>query len=97
MILRMTDYNTKKLVLKVYQIETDEGVLIPAVSDGGEHDITSGYVAGLMYLIFDRYMSCIPDANQKNFKDSTIKLLAEMVKDDAGAGYVDKIYPKDID
>lgn len=93
----MSDYNTKKLVLKVYQIETDEGVLIPAVSDGEEHDITSSYVAGLMYLIFDRYMSCIPDAKQKDFKDSTIKWLAKMVKDDAGAGYVDKIYPKDID
>lgn len=92
----MIDYTTKKLILKIYQLENELGDLTPAIADGEEHDITSTFVAGLMYVIFDRYLSCIPDANQKTFKDSTIKWLAEMVRDDTGAGYVEKIDPKDF-
>jgi hypothetical protein len=90
----MINYTDKKLILKIYQLENELGDLIPALADGEEHDISATFVAGLMYVIFDRYLSCIPDANQKGFKDSTIKWLAEMIKDDAGAGYIEKIDPK---
>jgi hypothetical protein len=92
----MSNY-TKKLILQIYQLENENGDLIPALSDSAEHDITSSFVAGLMYVIYDRYLSCIPDAKQEDFKNSTIKWLAEMIKDDAGSAYVDKINPKDID
>jgi hypothetical protein len=92
----MSNY-TKKLILQIYQLENENGDLIPALSDSAEHDITSSFVAGLMYVIYDRYLSSIPDAKQEEFKTSTIKWLATMVKDDAGSAYVDKINPKDID
>jgi hypothetical protein len=89
----MNKYVSKKLILNIYQLETENGDLIPALSDSGEHDITSTFVAGLMFVIYDRYLSCIPDAKQEEFKNSTIKWLAEMIKDDNGTAYVDKIDP----
>lgn len=92
----MSKYISKKLILNIYQLETENGDLIPALSDSAEHDITSSFVAGLMYVIYDRYLSCIPDANQQDFKNSTIKWLAEMVKDDQGSAYVDKIDPNKL-
>ena len=92
----MSNYISKKLILNIYQLETESGDLIPALSDSEEHDITSSFVAGLMYVIYDRYLSCIPDSKQEEFKNSTIRWLAEMVKDDSGSAYVDKINPKDI-
>jgi hypothetical protein len=90
----MSNYLNKKLILKVYQLETENGDLIPALSDSEDHDITSSFVAGLMYVIYDRYLSCFPDSKQDEFKTSTIKWLAEMVKDDAGSSYIDKINPE---
>lgn len=89
----MSKYVSKKLILNIYQLETENGDLIPALSDSGEHDITSTFVAGLMFVIYDRYLSCIPDAKQEDFKNSTIKWLAEMIKDDNGTAYVEKIDP----
>jgi len=92
----MSNYTSKKLILNIYQLETENGDIIPALSDVEEHEITASFVAGLMYVIFDRYMSCIPDSSQEKFKTTTIKWLAEMVKDDAGAGYVEKIHPNKL-
>jgi hypothetical protein len=92
----MSNYINKKLILQIYQIETENGDLIPALSDSQEHEITPSFVAGLMYVIYDRYLSCIPDSQQQEFKNSTIKWLAEMVKDDAGSAYIDKIIPENF-
>lgn len=93
----MSDYVSKKVILNILQLETEAGDLIPAVKDVEEHDITSSFVAGLLYVVFDRYLSTIPDSEQKAFKDRTIKWFYEMLKDDKGSEYIEMINPKDLD
>lgn len=92
----MNNITNKKLILKIYQLENDIGSILPAVEDIDSHEFTPSWTAGLMYVILDKYLSNIPDSRQQSFKESTIKWLAEMVKDDKGSQYVEKIDKTDI-
>jgi hypothetical protein len=93
----MNRYIDKKLILKIYQLTSEAGDLAPALEDVETHEVTPMWVAGLMYIILDRYLTCIEDSNQKEFKETTIKWLAEMVKDDQGSAYVETIDPNKFD
>jgi hypothetical protein len=62
---------------------------LPAMKDLQSHDIDPMWVAALMYLLYDRYLSCIDDEKQEWFSKSVLNLFGMMRKD--GYNYIDKI------
>lgn len=53
------------------------------------------WVAGVLYLIFDRYLSCVPDGVQIEFQSETLDIFNEMLE--SGAGYVHKVDEEEED
>jgi hypothetical protein len=66
---------------------------IPALRDKKSHEIDSLWVAAVLYMIYDRYISCIPDEHQLAFQKSVLKIFSTMIKD-GGEEYV---YSMDVD
>jgi hypothetical protein len=63
---------------------------IPALLDKKSHEIDVLWVAAVLYMVYDRYLSCIPDQSQIEFQDSVIKVFAKMLKE-GGEEYIYKI------
>jgi hypothetical protein len=66
-----------------------DGMYLPCLSDMKTHDIDPMWVASSMYLLLDRYVSCIPENKQNEFYQETMNAF-EMMKEH-GAGYITKI------
>lgn len=62
---------------------------LPALKDIKEHDIDPAWVAAILYLVYDRYMSCIDDGSQINFSKKTLELFNLMRKD--GYSYIERL------
>lgn len=83
------------LLFNVLRIKNDNGEWMPAIQDITSHDITPLWVAGVSYIIMDRYLSCVDDSKQKDFKEEMLFWLAKMLKDDEATKYIDKMkFPK---
>lgn len=66
---------------------------IPALKDTKSHEITVPWVASVLFMIYDRYISCIPDEHQLAFQNSVLKIFSTMIKE-GGEEYV---YRMDVD
>lgn len=53
---------------------------LPALKDIQSHDINPAWVAGVMYLFFDRYISCISDKDQLDFEQKSLFLFNKMLE-----------------
>jgi hypothetical protein len=47
---------------------------LPFVKDEETHNFNALWVASLMYLIYDKYISCIDDENQNEFSEEVLEL-----------------------
>jgi hypothetical protein len=93
----MSEQRESELLFKVHRIKNKDGEWMPAIEDVTTHDITPLWVAGTVYLIIDRYLSCIDDSKQQDFHQETLFWLARMLKDHEGSGYIHRINKKEIE
>lgn len=63
---------------------------IPALVDKASHDIDPVWVAGVLFMILDRYVSCVSDEQQILFQEQCLAIFDKMVKD-GGEEYVYRI------
>jgi hypothetical protein len=86
------------LLFKIHRIKDKKGNWMPAIQDVTSHDISPVWVAGLAYMIIDRYINCIEESRQNKFYEETLYWLEKMLKDNEGSGYIEKIdKPKSMD
>lgn len=85
----MNDFVESELIFKIHRLKNELGKWNPAIEDVISHDIDPAWVAGLMYLIYDRYLSSVADSKQHQFSKEVFKWLSEMKKD--GDNYIEKI------
>jgi len=62
---------------------------IPAIIDQQSHDIDPLWVSAVIYMILDRYISCVPDNLQIEFQEMTMKFFNEMLE--SGSEFVYRI------
>lgn len=65
-------------ILRVFSKENQEW--IPAIRDHINHEVSPVWVASVLYLIYDRYMSCVPDDQQQEFGDVTQKIFKKILE-----------------
>ena len=87
----MSDSVETELIFKIHRLKNELGEWNPAIEDVLSHDIDPAWVGGLMYLIFDRYLSSVEDAKQHEFSKEVFKWLLVMKK--GGEEYIEHIYP----
>lgn len=80
-----------ELILKIHRVLSDRGDWMPAIQDVASHDIDPMWVAGVAYLIIDRYVNSIKESNQIKFYEEVLVWFDKMVKSSTTAQYVDKI------
>ena len=84
--------DTAETIIKIGKILDEKtGYWNPFLQDVSEHEIDPLWVAAVLFLIQDRYISCIPDDKQIEFFKETKKILRTM--EEEGAGYVFKLNP----
>lgn len=85
----MSEPVESELIFKIYRLKNEFGEWNPAIQDVESHEIDPSWVAGMMYLIFDRYLSSVRDSNQHEFSKEVFRWLSVMKKD--GDEYVERI------
>lgn len=80
-----------ELILKIHRVLSDRGDWMPAIQDVASHDIDPMWVAGVAYLIIDRYVNSIEESKQNKFYDDVMVWLDRMLKSNNTTQYVDKI------
>jgi hypothetical protein len=80
-----------ELILKIHRVLSDNGDWMPAIQDVASHDIDPMWVAGVAYLIIDRYVNSIEESKQNKFYDDVMVWLDRMLKSNNTTQYVDKI------
>jgi hypothetical protein len=63
---------------------------IPALIDKASHDIDPVWVAGVLFMILDRYVSCVSDEQQILFQEHCMTIFEKMAKE-GGEEYVYRI------
>lgn len=81
--------NNQEVLFQVIRIfsEKDQEWL-PAIKDASAHDFDPVWVAALMYLVLDRYVSNIDDEAQQDFVERVYKIF-EVMKEN-GHDYMEK-------
>jgi len=87
----MSDFTETELIFKIHRLKNEFGEWNPAIEDIQSHDIDPAWVGGMMYLIFDRYLSNVEDSKQHEFSKEVFRWLTIMKKD--GEEYIEQIYP----
>jgi hypothetical protein len=78
-------------VLAIHRIFSKKSqTWIPALKDIADHEVSAPWAAAVLYMIYDRYMSCVPDEHQLEFQRNVFKMFDFMVKNN-GADYIYKI------
>jgi hypothetical protein len=85
----MSDFVETELIFKIHRLKNELGEWSPAIEDVQSHEIDPSWVGGLMYLIFDRYLSNVADSEQHEFSKEVFRWLNVMKKD--GDDYVERI------
>jgi hypothetical protein len=82
--------NNQEVLFQVIRIfsEKDQEWL-PAIKDTSAHDFDPVWVAALMYLMLDRYVSNIDDEAQPDFVEKVYKIF-EVMKEN-GQHYMEKL------
>jgi hypothetical protein len=61
----------------------DNETWCPGILDKATHEISPMWVASLLYIILDRYVSCYPDEQQIEFQETCLELFEHMLKEGA--------------
>jgi len=83
--------NNSELILKIHRIENEKGEWMPAIEDVKSHDIDPMWVAGVAFLLIDRYVNAIEESEQNNFYEKVMDWFNKMTKGGSAIGYVEKI------
>jgi len=87
----MSNKNFKsELILSIHRVLDDEGNWMPAIQDIATHDIDPMWVAGVAYLLIDRYVSSIEESEQNKFYEEVMVWFDRMKKTEA-TQYIEKI------
>jgi hypothetical protein len=87
----MSDITESELIFKIYRLKNKDGNWLPAIEDIKSHDITPEWVAGIAYVIIDRYISSVEESIQHDFQEEMLHWLSLMIEDDEGSKYTDKM------
>jgi hypothetical protein len=95
----MNNENLKsELILKIHRVLNDRGDWMSAIQVVASHDIDPMWVAGVAFLIVDRYVNSIKESRQIKFYEEVLEWFDKMVKSGNTAQYVDKIdVPESMD
>jgi hypothetical protein len=96
----MIDNNEFKpeLILAIHRVLDSNGNWMPAIQDIASHDIDPMWVAGVAYLIIDRYVSSVKESNQNKFFEEVMFWFNRMAKNSSTTEYIEKInFPKSED
>jgi len=85
------DITESELIFKIHRLKKPNGDWIPAIEDMKSHDITPVWVAGMAYVIIDRYLSSVVESNQHDFQEEMLHWLSLMLEDNIGSDYTDKM------
>ena len=85
------DIIENELIFKIHRLKKKDGGWIPAIEDIKSHDVTPEWVAGVAFLILDRYISSIDESNQNDFQEEMLYWLTLMLEDNKGSEYTDKM------
>ena len=80
-----------ELILKIHRVLNDRGDWMPAIQDVSSHDIDPMWVAGVAYLIIDRYVNSIEESKQNKFYDDVMVWFNKMAKNSSTTEYIEKI------
>jgi hypothetical protein len=86
-----------ELILKIHRVLDEKNNWMPAIEDVASHDIDPMWVAGVSFLLIDRYVSSIQESDQNKFYEEVMFWFDKMIKTDA-TQYVEKVNftkPKD--
>jgi hypothetical protein len=86
-----------ELILKIHRVLDKKNNWMPAIEDVASHDINPMWVAGVSFLLIDRYVSSIQESDQNKFYEEVMFWFDKMIKTDA-TQYVEKVNftkPKD--
>lgn len=87
----MNDIHSE-LILKIHRVlDKNNNEWMPAIEDVASHDIDPMWVAGVAYLIIDRYISSIPESNQNKFYKDVMVWFNKMAKSENTTEYIEKI------
>ena len=69
------DKKSLEVLLSIGQILSKKNeTWLPFIKDEKSHDFDALWVASLMYLIYDKYISSIDDENQNEFSEEVLEL-----------------------
>jgi hypothetical protein len=69
------DKESLEILLSIGQILSKKNeTWLPFIKDEKSHNFDALWVASLMYLIYDKYISSIDDENQNNFSEEVLEL-----------------------
>jgi hypothetical protein len=54
---------------------------VPALVDKASHDVDALWVAAVLYMILDRYTTCVSDDKQIAFLDLSLKIFNKMIEE----------------
>jgi hypothetical protein len=93
------EINKSELLLKIHRVfHNESGTWMPAIQDVISHNITPLWVAGVAYLIIDRYISSVEESNQNEFLKEVLRLFNKMAKNSSTTEYIEKMnFPKSED
>lgn len=76
-----------ELIFEIYRLKKGEN-WCPAIKDISSHDVSSLWIAGVMFSIFSRYIESFPDSEQNDIKNETMFLLEKMFE--SGYEYIER-------
>jgi len=79
-----------ELILKIHRVLDEKNNWMPAIEDVASHDINPMWVAGVSFLLIDRYVSSIQESDQNKFYEEVMFWFDKMIKTDA-TQYVEKV------
>lgn len=79
-----------ELILKIHRVLDEKNNWMPAIEDVASHDIDPMWVAGVSFLLIDRYVSSIQESDQNKFYEEVMFWFDKMIKTDA-TQYVEKV------
>jgi hypothetical protein len=88
-----------ELILKIHRVlNEDTKGWMPAIEDVASHDIDPMWVAGVAYLIIDRYVSSVKESKQNKFYEDVLTWFNTMAKNSSTTEYIEKMnLPKSED
>lgn len=89
------EYDSRQVVAKLYQLhEASNDTYHPALEVTSTHAHDEIWVAAVMYLVLDRYMSCVEESGQTEFLRGVLKVFHHLVRDQKGAEYINSVEPE---